>query len=314
MERSPEARLALLGLCRQLGFEHEHEMWYGTQALIENAGRPDLLGRTRDGVAQIALEAKFWAGLTEYQPAAYLQALPSGGLVLFVAPATRLPSLWHELLVRSAPVGDITHPGTQLGDLHGIRVGTQLLGLVSWRVLLAHLHAAVAANNADIAADIRQLESLCAQMDSEAFLPLRSEDLTGDLGRRLLQYYAIAEDLASLAARARSAEIALGGPCRGIGEYGRYFTARGRGLLVLFDARNWATHGCSPVWLAVYGPDTKACTVEPDYLRAAGIEFHMDRGHCMVALRLAEGVERDSVLQDALAQILRVVNALPLPA
>ena len=46
------------------------------------------------------MEAKFWAGLTENQPNAYLARLPLDerpAVLLFVAPEARLETLWPEL-------------------------------------------------------------------------------------------------------------------------------------------------------------------------------------------------------------------------
>jgi hypothetical protein len=46
-------------------------------------------------------------------------------------------------------------------------------------------------------------------------------------------------------------------------------------------------------------------------LRAAGITFHMHNGHCMVPIILIEGAERDAVIEHALAQVQRVMHAVP---
>ena len=45
------------------------------------------------------IEAKFWAGLTDNQPIAYLERLPSNtpSALLFIAPTARLEILWNEL-------------------------------------------------------------------------------------------------------------------------------------------------------------------------------------------------------------------------
>jgi len=42
-------------------------------------------------------------------------------------------------------------------------------------------------------ADIAQLQGLCERMDEEAFLPLRSEELTGQGAARVLQYCQLAD-------------------------------------------------------------------------------------------------------------------------
>ena len=59
--------------------------------------RPDLVGFDRQDSKCVLIEAKFWAGLTENQPNAYLERLDSGKALLFVAPPSRVESLWSEL-------------------------------------------------------------------------------------------------------------------------------------------------------------------------------------------------------------------------
>ena len=66
---------------------------------------PDLVGNDDTDVTRLMLEAKFWAGLTDRQPVDYLRRLPEGGMLLFVAPGSRLPSLWPELLRRCHDAG-----------------------------------------------------------------------------------------------------------------------------------------------------------------------------------------------------------------
>ena len=53
------------------------------------------------GAERLFIENKFWAGLTENQPAGYLDRLRAegGAVLLFVVPTKRLPILWPELAV-----------------------------------------------------------------------------------------------------------------------------------------------------------------------------------------------------------------------
>ena len=56
-----------------------------TQATGEEGERPDLAGFDRNGRERVLVEAKFWAGLTDNQPIAYLERLPANrpGALLF---------------------------------------------------------------------------------------------------------------------------------------------------------------------------------------------------------------------------------------
>ena len=60
---------------------------------------PDVTIRDADGTVRILVENKFWAGLTDAQPLAYLKELPREGsaALVFVVPHQRMYGLWGEL-------------------------------------------------------------------------------------------------------------------------------------------------------------------------------------------------------------------------
>ena len=307
---SPHARQALLDLCRQLGHHGTDDLAFSTQSANDDGSRPDLVGRAKDGSMPVVIEAKFWAGLTVHQPKAYLGALPADGLLLFVAPAARTDTLWPELLRRAgcgAP--DACLPPSP--DHRIARSGQRTLALVSWRALLSHLHDACTLANEAITADIGQLRALCDKMDTDAFLPLRSEDLTSTLGRRVIEFCDLADRITDRLVAHRLVSVKGQRPTGGKGWYGRYMRIRGHGALLHFDAQTWSKRGQSPLWLAVYGRAFTPCTVEPDCLREHDIPHHISSGHCMVPVTLLEGAERDAVIDHAQLQIQRVIDAVP---
>lgn len=307
---SPPARQALLDLCRQFGHHRVDDLAFSTQSANDDKSRPDLVGRAKDGSVPVVIEAKFWAGLTPPQPKAYLNALPVDGLLLFVAPATRTDTLWPEL-VRRAGCGAAALSPSPSPDNRSIPIGQRTLALVSWRALLAHLHNACSLANEAITADIRQLQALCDKMDTNAFLPLRSEDLTSNLGRRVNEFCDLADRITDRLVAHRVVSVKGQRTTAGKGWYGRYMRFRGHGALLHFDARTWSKRGQSPLWLAVYGSAFSPCTVEPDCLREWDIPYHISSGHCMVPVTLLEGTERDAVIDDAQFQIQRVIDAVP---
>ena len=111
-----------------------------TQVSGEEGTRPDLVGFDAEGKERLLIEAKFWAGLTENQPNAYLDRLPDDGpaALLFVAPETRIPALWPELEHRvgkkleSADSGD----GIRSAIVDG---ADKRLLTVSWARLLSRM-------------------------------------------------------------------------------------------------------------------------------------------------------------------------------
>jgi hypothetical protein len=110
-----------------------------TQAVGVDEERPDIVGRSSDGVEHVLIEAKFWAGLTDNQPIRYLDRLPQGGVLLFVVPDKRLHSCWSELLVRCdrehrayTAALDVAGNDMPAASLHG----DKRLALTTWRRLL----------------------------------------------------------------------------------------------------------------------------------------------------------------------------------
>ena len=122
------------------------------------------------------------------------------GVLLFVAPAARIQPLGRELLRRVGDAGYALSPEPdQSTEAFKVGVGDHILALTSWRALLEFIDADVqAAGDTGAAADLRQLGDLCDQMDTEAFLPLTSEEMTANLGRRIMQFGQIASDLTDI--------------------------------------------------------------------------------------------------------------------
>src|SRR5436190_207432 len=79
LNRSPEARRLFLRFLSQAGCALPGDLAFETQAAGDDGAIPDLVGRDADRAEAAIVEAKFWAGLTERQPSAYLDRLPPSG-------------------------------------------------------------------------------------------------------------------------------------------------------------------------------------------------------------------------------------------
>jgi hypothetical protein len=105
LTHSTEGRHSFARLLSTFGDRLPEPLHFKTQAGDEKGSIPDLVGLDGQGVEQAIIEAKFWAGLTPRQPLAYLDRLPSSGLLIFLVPARRTDMLWHELLQRCRRAG-----------------------------------------------------------------------------------------------------------------------------------------------------------------------------------------------------------------
>ena len=289
---------------------------FRTQAAGADDAIPDLAALASDGEEVVLVENKFWAGLTSAQPVGYLARLEGRprGLLLFVAPAKRVRTLWPELIKRCRDSGaTITEAAASEERRTAAVDGDRVLALVSWRWLLGRLRLGAADSNDRIAlGDIEQLNGLCEAMDTEAFLPLTSEELTGALARRVTQYCELVDDLAHDLIRAGHANKQGLRAAAGSGWYGQYLRIHGYECLLAFSATRWAEFGLTPIWLRVATPELKRNRTILDDLRRSIPELvvHNSEYGAVTPIRLGTGVERGEVLNGALEQLLRVVQFL----
>ena len=159
---------------------------FDTQVTYEDGSRPDMVGYDQEGGKRLLVESKFWATLLEGQASGYFGQLDDSGpgVLLFIAPATRLEILWGEI-TRQMECG---LDGVRLeavetpNQMRRARVmgpdkqGKRLL-LISWSTLLDRLAAAVP-HDSLVASDIRQLRGLAQREDDEAFQPIHTAELS----------------------------------------------------------------------------------------------------------------------------------------
>ena len=313
LQKSAPARIGLAEALRACGAPIETELAYATQATGADDARPDLVGRAPNGAEPLLIEVKFWAGLTENQPVAYLGRLAPGGVLLVVAPAARLTLLWGELRRRCVESKNaFTEKHVELGGAFAATVGERELVLLSWRSLLAGMRRNVDASSDDrkTAEDIAQLDGLCDRMDTTAFLPVSSEELTASTYRRVIEFGTIVDDVAGKLVDRGAASAKGLRSTGGNGYYGRYLMLRGVAVFLVCDVRKWMKFAPTPLWLSVYGPQwSKSNAAETHRVLAQyeatkpGRVFKSADGFPAVALFVPHGVERDVVLTSVLAQL-----------
>jgi hypothetical protein len=320
LRRSAAARAALIRRVWPAGSGAPADLAFGTQAAAADGAIPDLVGTDEHGRAILVGEAKFWAGLTEAQPVKYIHRIEAvgGGVLLVIAPQPRLRVLWGELCARctAASITVDEESGTRDGLISGrVQPGGRLV-LVSWALLLATLRSAMEEAGEDrLVADLLQLQGLAIQADSEAFLPLTSEELTATTGRRILQFNELVQDAFT--------QLAVTGVADGKnmkttvtnGIYGRYFLLAGHPALLMSNMHLWGKFAFTPLWLRV-----ASSTYGPERVAEIGRALHRLNQHGRSILELKNGydipidlpvgVERDRVLKAVVGQVERVAALL----
>ena len=291
----------------------------GTQVSDGTLARPNLAVYDRERKERVLMEAKFWAGLTENQPNAYLARLPLDqrpAVLLFVAPDARLETLWPELRRLIEPPFDWQPVETS----HDTEIkcalvdgATRYLVLASWRALLNRMLAFAMSSGDSIEADIRQLHALCEQQDQEAFLPLKPHELAPEIPRRMLQFNRLVDDAVELA---RERDIVntdrLNVTPRPHG-YGRYLRLGSKeadvwaGAWFGVDHTLWARRRETPLWITFHYWDG---VITVDELRdRLGNDIWANTPDS-IPFHLPTGVEYDKVLADVVERLVSITTQI----
>lgn len=323
LSRSPAARFAV---------ERLFDEWRGypmtspivrwaSQVVADDRSRTDLEGFTASGETAAILENKFWAGLTDNQPGAYLDRLKLPGAILaFVVPDSRQRLMSYEIILRlRARTGE--DPREHRTGETAVFSGSaqQLVAVTSWSVVLDCLARAMeAANEYDNLADLRQLRALASRQDSEGFRPFLLSELTSDTPRLLLRLSHLVDSVVQSLLQHPFANKKGLKSSAALGWYGHYVRIHGYGCQIVLTAHRWAQHGISPLWLRVSGGDWSFPSLLRVSLRQAIaderwlFEEHGSNTGYWIPLRILENRDRDRVVADLVSQLLLVSDVLGL--
>ena len=305
LRKSAESRAMLAELG---GIEGEDIARVETQVVADDRSRPDLVCFDADGEKRIIVEAKFWAGLMDDQPNAYIEQLPATGrsALLFVAPEVRADTLWAAINNMVGDGGIQLEPVTSANRIPTARVsGTErYLMLASWtRVLNGML---TVAETEDVRADIRQLLGLAQREDEEAFLPIHSEELGPAFARRVRGFVRLTNDAVDARGVQEGWISVTGLNATSLRHgYGRYLRLVGTNDIWWFGINHdlWATARDTPLWLA-YWPQVERNLAELLDQARYPVEGRW------IAIRLKTGVEYDEVLNDVVRQLREIGEAV----
>lgn len=263
LNKSSGSMQALNDLLREGGAAIRPIAKVETQVTYEDGSRPDMAGYDANNMARLLVEVKFWAALLEDQASAYAQKLdqPGPAMLLFIAPEIRMPTLWNEISRQLGKHNELgparSAPGVQRAKVSGLKLETKSveleLVLVGWLRLLDRLDASTADDG--VRSDIRQLRGLAQAQDSQAFLPIHSEELSPNLGHRLAWYNQLVDavvDSRGVAQKWMNIQNLRATP-QWYG-YGRYFRFSGLKGVCWFgvNVRRWANDADTPLWLHHY--------------------------------------------------------------
>ncbi len=316
--QDPSAREAFVEYLKKPDLSFETDLRFQSQASDSDQARPDLVGIDSEGRQPIIVEAKFWAGLTDNQPITYIKRLPKeiDSLLVFIAPATRFATLWSELKKRCADKNlQLSQEREIEADFHCASLDyKRSMALISWRKILSYIIQALNSKH-EVASDAKQLQGLCEQMDTDAFHPLQSEEITSDKGRRISQFCEIVDDSTTRLVEEGVADVSDSRSSSTKGLYGRYMRLRKFGCRLCFHADKWSHFRETPIWLEIQSPDWKFPAGIQDNLVSLQLEnpSKLIRGKNMlsVPIYLPLNQEKSDVIKSVVNQVKEVVILLP---
>lgn len=285
-----------------------------TEQPTDDANRPDVLLVGEAGSRVGFVEVKFWAGLTDAQPVAYLKALaltPSSVLVV-LAPARRLPALKNEFQQRCRSAGLMLAVRSEVAmECSGTRIA-----LLSWTQVLDQLTRATIDDRLS-AADVDQLRGLCEQMEAEGFFALTREEID-DLAtpKRYLMLAGLVDEAVERAVADGIVSVKRLKVTPRKGGYGRYVLLPRAGCWVGIDHELWAQHGQSPLWIDFgaddWGQAVGVATALRAWLLASPPRAYRsdDDGRVEIPVPLLSNSTREEVIASFLALIRELDAAM----
>ncbi|MBN1812563.1 MAG: hypothetical protein JXA14_12060 [Anaerolineae bacterium] len=283
--------------------------------------RPDMAGYDNDEL-RVFVENKFWAGLTDNQPVAYLRELAEHTqptVLLVIVPAEREQTLWRELNRRLEGGGiAVADQGTAAGIVRLVQteIGPNL-ALTSWTRLLSVLELEVA-DDQNARSDLLQLRALCEAADSEAFIPISSTEATDQrIPALILQLSSIMQAAVDLAVSEGVLDINRLMPQASwerIGRYARFSGKQGTGMWVGVHFDLWRRHGVTPLWLVFasseFGRAQEVRSLVEPWAAKEGVFTTSQSDEFLVAIDIEVGEGRDRVIRVIVDRLKMIAGAL----
>ena len=323
LAQSNPARAAFIRFVQQAQPLLPDDIQFSTQESGEQGERPDLAGVDVEGKEVFLGEAKFWAGLTDNQPVAYIRRLKkrTGSMLIFIVPEIRIATIWPEVLRRCADRELKYEPSEADQELIQTAKFSDypLLAIVSWRKIINCLRAAVEPEGDRVVlADIIQLEGLCERMDESAFLPLRAEELAGSFGMRLMQLNTVVDDV--IQDLWKNKLISLDGvratPTRE--GYDRYAYTNNFGLSLQINSNWWAQLRETPLWLTIQDREQGGKWTLSKRAKEKLVSLELEQparlffvnSIAVIPIYLPFGVERGEVMASILGQVNEIISLI----
>lgn len=325
LDSSESARIGMMKLFHSIAPELPALRFKTQQA--DGTIRPDLWGFA-ENQPRVFVENKFWAGLTDNQPVAYLRKLAfyrQPSILLVVAPALREQTLWRELnhrlqadgIAKKARVATAAVPwsvDTEIGPI---------LALTSWTKVLSVLEHECS-DDPHARGDLVQLRALCASTEADAFVPMsRAETSDQRAPSFVLQLSAIIQSVVGLAVSEQTLCVDRLRPQASWERIGRYARVSakanaGAGAWLGIHFGLWKAHGITPLWLVfengTFGRGHEVRELIEPWAEQNCVLTSCSNQGIAIALEIPQGEEKDAVVRSLvndLKAVAAVLQGLP---
>lgn len=314
LRKSPDLVRSLIGLINDEKLQFEPGRVDAEQSIED--GQPDVTIYDQDSRLRIFVENKFWAGLTKAQPVFYLKKLSNEytTALIFIVPYQRVPTVYDELKVRCEAQGLVwVATLNESGEIRRASVDNKNLLVVSWKCVLNQLLDIANSEGMDeVRADILQLRGLTDSMNLGAFLPLQDDEPNNqELPNRLVNYIDLIGQIMQELRQADLADVkglTWASSAYETGHYLRICAGKKFSAWIGVPLVWWRDEGISPIWCRIrdHGLSVNHFQKMPELFNV----IKMEGKRVWIPIRLPTGVERDKVVENAVAQIERIATGV----
>ena len=322
LKGSEACRRALDSLLSEQDFTPGPLTRFETQVIYEEDGsrgsRPDMVGYDSDGNARLIVESKFWAALQEKQASRYFSKLEESrpGILLFIAPTTRIETLWAEIGQQMEDEGYGVQSESAEDGLRRAKVtdSENRLMLVSWDLLLEYCEEA-ASEDWPITSDVHQLRGFVQELDMESFpfQPFQAGELDSSLACKILGLEQLINDVVA----------------RGDGEvwnpeqqsikhewrewrcFGRYLASIPSSTDMWFGAQfqMWArTDDNTPLWFSTTPSSSQKASQKRNF--GLSIQVYEDDDELFLPIHLPEGAKSHQAVDNVYDQLRWITDRI----
>lgn len=298
-------------IATEMDIELEDTLQYACQVTgdSEEKERPDMVGVDSEGKEIVLFEMKFYASLTVNQPLTYLERLrkQSGAGLMFVCPATRRTNLWTKLK-------ELCEGMTlQVVNEHCVIVDGVKMSIITWGEVLEMLKQVAGSVDTAFSADIAQLEGYCNRLDSDAFIPFSSEDLSALSAKKEERYYLVLDEVIELLMSDSSIKTSKKGTKatayrRG---YTRALTINDLSITLNYDRELWKNPASveTPFWVAIRDADWNVIPGMADKLKQIPEQYKEVLWNMIfLAIEPLQNATFSEVCEDIKKQILKYIG------